>query len=79
MNDETGHWFYCPRCDTRIGEIEPDGALLMYPGVRIAHADMVCICGKVLTWHSHPTAMDRLVDRVLKMRSTMGSPCGMLS
>jgi len=79
MSDENGQWFYCPRCNMRIGEIESDGALLMYPAIRIAHAHLVCACGKALVWHSSPVLMDRLVDRVLRMRSTMGSPCGLLT
>jgi len=84
-NDE----FRCPRCKLRIGEIEPDGALLMYPGVRVAHADMVCQCGRKLRWHGHEAALDRLVDRVIRMRSGMsipqpedsgtGSPAGVLT
>ncbi len=77
--NEDGRCFCCPRCDTRIGEIETDGALLMYPAIRIVEARMVCECGESLVWHSHPAALDRLVDRVLEMRSKMGSPCGMLT
>ena len=79
MNDNETHAFHCPRCGLPIGLIEPDGALFIVPGIRIAHADFVCYCGKAIHWHSHEMAMDRLVDRVLRMRSTMGSPCGLLT
>ncbi len=76
MNDNE---FRCPRCKLRIGAIEEDGALLMYPAVRIVEARMVCECSESLVWHSHPAALDRLVDRVLEMRSTMGSPRRLLT
>ena len=79
MNDDESRYFCCPVCELRIGEIEPDGALLMYPGVRVARCDMVCLCGHAIAWHSHEAAMGRLVARVLRMRGTVGSPCGMLT
>ena len=88
MNDDERK-FKCPKCQLRIGTIEADGVLVMYPGIRIARADFVCVCGKALYWHSHEMAMDRLVDRVRRMRSEAsvqqtqssgtGSPRGMLS
>jgi hypothetical protein len=63
----------------RIGEIEPDGTLLMYPGVHIAHADLVCHCGKALYWHSHELTMERLVSRVLALRSATSAPAVILT
>ena len=80
MNDDERRC-NCPKCQLRIGTIEPDGVLVMYPGVRIARADFVCVCGKALYWHSHEMAMDRLVDRVRRMRSRYerAPSCGPLS
>ena len=63
MNDDERR-FCCPECQLRIGTIEADGVLVMYPGIRIARADFVCVCGKALYWHSHEMAMDRLIERV---------------
>ena len=78
MNDDERR-FNCPKCQLRIGTIKPDGILLMYPGIRIARAELVVRCGKALYWHSHEMAMDRLVNRLRRMRSETGSPCEMLS
>lgn len=79
MSDNEARQFYCPKCKLRIGQIEPDGALLVFPGVRIARADFVCVCGKALYWHSHEAAMSRLVDRVLRMHSETAAACRILT
>ena len=89
MNDNETRGFHCPRCRLPIGQIEPDGALFMVPGIRIAHADFVCMCGKAIHWHSHEMAMERLVARVLALRGVVSiqetenggtdSPDGMLT
>ena len=88
MNDETNA-FHCPRCGLPIGLIEPDGALFMVPGIRIAQADFVCYCGKAIHWRSHEMAMERLVARVLALRGVVSiretenggahAPAGMLT
>ena len=74
MNDDEARYFRCPKCELRIGEIENDGALLMYPGVRTPKADFVCRCGESVYWRSHEAAMDSLISRVLRMRSGTAAP-----